>query len=173
MYNTTHHKILLLLITHTHTHTHTHTQINFFFLFAVLRKLNNVYSVLTVARLGHSSCGNLPLGATVKRESGKTQHAEDGFPVCSITQSCPALCNPRTVANQAHLSMGFSRQEYWTGLPCPPPGVLPNPRIESASPALAGGLFATEPPGKPEGVPWIRIVILRYKSCSLSWRSLL
>ena len=60
---------------------------------------------------------------------------------------------PWTVANQAHLSMGFSRQEYWTGLPCPPPGVLPNPRIEPTSPALAGGFFTTEPPGKPEWVP--------------------
>ena len=60
---------------------------------------------------------------------------------------------PWTVANQAHLSMGFSRQEYWTELPCPPPGVLPNPRIEPTSPALAGGFFTTEPPGKPEWVP--------------------
>ena len=47
--------------------------------------------------------------------------------------------------------MGFSRQEYWSGLPFSPPGDLPNPRIEpksSASPALAGGFFTTEPPGK-------------------------
>ena len=43
--------------------------------------------------------------------------------------------------------MGFSRQEYWSGLPFPPPGDLPEP----ASPALAGGFFTTEPPGKPEG----------------------
>ena len=77
---------------YTHTHTHTHTE--FHFSFAVLRKLNNVYSVLTMARLGHSSCRYLALGATVKRESGKTQHAVDGFPMCSVTQSCPTLCNP-------------------------------------------------------------------------------
>ena len=78
MYNTTHHKIILLLITHTHTHTHTHRF--FFFFFAVLRRLNNVYSVLTVARLGHSSCGNLPLGATVKRESGKNTTCRGWIP---------------------------------------------------------------------------------------------
>ena len=51
-----------------------------------------------------------------------------------------------TVARQAPLSMGFSRQEYWSALPCPPPGDLPNPGIEPRSlmcPALAGGFFTT------------------------------
>ena len=52
-----------------------------------------------------------------------------------LTQSCPALCDPMMIACQAPLSMGFSRQEYWTGLPCPPPGNLPNPEIKPASPA--------------------------------------
>ena len=45
--------------------------------------------------------------------------------------------------------MGFSRQEYWSGLPFPPPGDLPNPGIKPVSPALAGRFFTTEPPGKP------------------------
>ena len=57
------------------------------------------------------------------------------------------LCaTPWTVACQAPLSMGFSRQEYWSKLPCPLPGDLPNPRIEPASlssPALAGGFFTS------------------------------
>ena len=51
-----------------------------------------------------------------------------------------------TVAHQAPLSMGFSRQEYWSGLPCPPPGDLPNPGIEPISlmsPAMAGRFFTT------------------------------
>ena len=51
-----------------------------------------------------------------------------------------------TVAHQAPLSMGFSRQEYWSGLPCPPPGNFPNPGIEPtspASPAWAGSFFTT------------------------------
>ena len=45
--------------------------------------------------------------------------------------------------------MGFSRQESWSGLPCPPPGDVPDPGTESTSPASAGGFFSTEPPGKP------------------------
>ena len=66
--------------------------------------------------------------------------------------SCVPLCNLWTVAHQAPLSMRFSRHEYWSGLPFPPPGDLPNPGIEPmcpVSPALAGGFFTTEPPGKP------------------------
>ena len=43
--------------------------------------------------------------------------------------------------------MGFSRQEYWSGLPFPSPGDLPDPGIEPASPALIGGFFTAEPPG--------------------------
>ena len=54
-----------------------------------------------------------------------------------------------TVALQAPLSMGFSRQEYWSGLLCPPPGGLPHPGIEPASPALVGRFFTTEPSEKP------------------------
>ena len=56
---------------------------------------------------------------------------------------------PWTVALQAPLSMGFSRQEYLSGLPLSPARNLPDPRIEPMSPALAGGLFTIEPPGKP------------------------
>ena len=52
-------------------------------------------------------------------------------------------------ACQAPLSMGFSRQEYWSGLPFPPPGDLPDPGIKPMYPTLAGGFFTTEPPGKP------------------------
>ena len=52
------------------------------------------------------------------------------------TQSSLALGNPRTAAHQAPLSMGFSRQEYWSGLSFPPPRDLPDPGIKPASPAL-------------------------------------
>ena len=58
-----------------------------------------------------------------------------------------------TVAHQAPLSMGFSRQEYWSGLPFPSPGDLPNPRIESGSPALQADSLLSEPPGKPPKLP--------------------
>ena len=53
-------------------------------------------------------------------------------------------------SRQAPLSVGFPRKEYWSGLPFPSPGDLPDPRIKPMSPALAGGFFTTEPPGKPE-----------------------
>ena len=58
------------------------------------------------------------------------------------------FATPWTIAHQAHLSMEFSRQEYWSGLPFPPPGDLPDPGVEPTSPALAGGFFTAEPPGK-------------------------
>ena len=61
--------------------------------------------------------------------------------------------NPWTVAYQAPLSMGFSRQGYWYGLPFPSQGDLPDPGIELASllsPALGGGFFTTSATGKPE-----------------------
>ena len=65
--------------------------------------------------------------------------------MCSVTQLCSTL---QTIAHQTSLSMRFSRQEYWNGLPFPPPGDLSNPGVKHASPALAGGFFTTEPPGK-------------------------
>ena len=54
-----------------------------------------------------------------------------------------------TVAHQAPLSMEFSRQEYWSVLPFPSPGDLPDPEIKPVSPSLACGFFTAEPPGNP------------------------
>ena len=70
---------------------------------------------------------------------------------CTLSRVCP-FAAPWTAAPQAPPSMGFSRQEYWSGLPCPSPGDLPDPGIElmsPMSPALAGGFFTAELPGKP------------------------
>ena len=67
--------------------------------------------------------------------------------LCLVAQLCSTLAIPWTVAHQAPPSMGFPRQEYWSGLPCPLPGDLPNPRIKAmslASPPLLGGLFTTQ-----------------------------
>ena len=65
--------------------------------------------------------------------------------------SCIQLfVTPWTVAHQASLSMGFSRQEYWSGLPFPPPGDIPNPGIKPRSPALQADALPSEPPGKPK-----------------------
>ena len=71
---------------------------------------------------------------------------------CANAQSISHVClfaAPWTAACQVPLSTGFSRQVYWSGLPCPPAGDLPNPGIKPVSAALKGRLFATEPPGKP------------------------
>ena len=88
--------------------------------------------------------------------------SEECVCVCSVAQLYPTLCesmdyNP---VLQAPLSMGSSRQEYWSDLPFPPPGDLPNPGIKPASPRLptvGGGFFTAEPPGKPSlknGLPY-------------------
>ena len=72
-----------------------------------------------------------------------------------VAKLCLTLVTPWTVAHQAPLSMGLPRQEYWSGLPFPPPGDLPNPGIKPrsraapASPALQVDSLPTEPPGKP------------------------
>ena len=64
--------------------------------------------------------------------------------------SCIQLfATPWNVAHQAPLCMELPRQEYWSGLPCPPPGDLLHPEIKPGSPALAGKFFMAEPPGKP------------------------
>ena len=71
---------------------------------------------------------------------------------CMLSGVCLTLCDPRTVARQAPLSMGFSRQKCWSGLLLPTPGDLLNPVLKLESPvaaALTGGFFITEPPGKP------------------------
>ena len=78
--------------------------------------------------------------------------------VCA--QSCPTLCDPQIVVCKAPLSMGFSQQEYWSGLPFLPPGNFPNPANESVSLlslALAGRFFITEPP------KWRKIVLFHRK----------
>ena len=67
--------------------------------------------------------------------------------MCLVVQSY-LFAVPHTVACHALLSMEFSRQEYWSGLPFPPPGDLPDPGIKPVSAALAGRFLSVEPPGK-------------------------
>ena len=74
--------------------------------------------------------------------------------VVLVAKLCPTLATPWTVAHQAPLSMGFSRQEYWNGLPFPSPGDLPNPGIEPGSPALQADDLLTEVWGKPDIDIW-------------------
>ena len=82
---------------------------------------------------------------------------------CLVAKSC---LTPWTMAHQAPVSMAFSRQEYWSGLPFPSPGALPDPGAEPASSALAGRFFTVQPPGKPNC-----LVTVYYNSISLSWSS--
>ena len=67
-----------------------------------------------------------------------------------VTKSCLTLVTPWTAAHQASLSMGFPRQDYGRSLPFSSPGDLPNSGMEAMCPALVGGFFTTEPPGKPK-----------------------
>ena len=67
---------------------------------------------------------------------------------CLVAKSCPALCDLMDCSLQGSSLHWNSRWEYWSGLPFPPPGDLPDPGIESTSPTLAGGFFTAEPPRK-------------------------
>ena len=71
------------------------------------------------------------------------------FLMIFIVWSCLTLCDPMDYSLPGCSVHGISRQEYWSGLPFPPPGDLSNPRIEPTSPALVSRLFTTEPSGKP------------------------
>ena len=84
-------------------------------------------------------------------EAGYLHHLESpiNYYCCSATKSCLTLCNPWTIACKAALSMGLSRQEYWSGFPCPPPGDLSNPGMEPVSLvsfALQADSLSTAPP---------------------------
>ena len=85
-------------------------------------------------------------------------HAKHLTCACTCAQLLklhPTLCDPLDCSPQAPQSTGLSRQEYWSGWLCPPPGDLPNSRIQPKSPmapALVGRFFTTEPPGKPLGI---------------------
>jgi len=72
-----------------------------------------------------------------------------------------------TVAHRAPLSMGFSGQESWSGFSFPSPGDLPNPGIESESPALAARVFASEPSGKPNTTVHFKVLDCKIKNVFL------
>ena len=92
------------------------------------------------------------------------------FLVCKseseAVQSCRTLCNPMDyIACHTPLSMGFSRQEYWSGLPLPSPEDLPDPGIEPGSPALWANALSSELPGKSHSFPpyiFISLLALSY-----------
>ena len=70
--------------------------------------------------------------------------------MCAQSLSCVQLF--ATLWTVAHQAVGFFWQDYWSALPFPPPGDLPDPGIEPVSPSLADEFFTTEPPGKPPSI---------------------
>ena len=92
-------------------------------------------------------------------------------PFCVCAQSLSPVqlfVTPWTIACQAPLSIGFSQQEYWSGLPFPSPGDLLYSGIKPTPPAFAGKFFITEPPGKPNSIllmlrrrPWEIIIFFK------------
>ena len=93
--------------------------------------------VIILTEVHHPSWAIIPSGIALPL----TRHC------CLVSQSSTTLLR-QTVAHQAPLSMGFSMQQYWNGLPFPPLGNLPDPGIKPVSPAMACKFFTTEPPGK-------------------------
>ena len=83
----------------------------------------------------------------------------DLHPCCWVAKSRPTMCVPVSAARQPPWSMGFPGQEYWSQWPFPSPEDLPNPELESMCPALAGGFFTSEPPGKPNLQPTLVVPI--------------
>ena len=91
--------------------------------------------------------------------------------VLSHFSCAPFFATTWTAVRQAPLFVGFSRQEYWSGLPCPPPGDLPKPGVEPVcltSPALAGRFFTTEPHGKPNLLIYMPYLLAPPSSSQLS-----
>ena len=86
--------------------------------------------------------------STSKCLFGNCTHSDKSLLTCHFSH-VRLFATPWTVAHQAPLSMGFSRQEYWSGLPFPSPEDLPNPGIEPGLPALHADSLPAEPQGKP------------------------
>ena len=94
-------------------------------------------------------CLNKPLVPWPRKQHNRSKIGREWALLFGRWVLSDSFVTPVTVAHQAPLSTGFPRQEYWSGLPFPPPGDLPNPGIEPASPALTGRFFTTEAPGNP------------------------
>ena len=83
----------------------------------------------------------------LSRDYQKTIESES-----EVAQSCPTLCDPMDYSPRGSSIHGFSRQKYWSGLPFPFPGDLPDPRIEPMSPTLQADTLPSEPPGNQKTI---------------------
>ena len=93
-------------------------------------------------------CMKVPLAVSSVCNDGHKEKAESVNPSCCCSAVSDSFVTLWTVAHQSPLSMGFPRQEYWSGFPFPSPRDLSDPGNEHTSPALAGEFFTAEPPGK-------------------------
>ena len=88
---------------------------------------------------------------------------------CLVTQLCPTLCNLRDYSLPAPRSMGFSRQEHWSGFPFPSSGDLQDQVIKARSPALQADSLLPEPPGKPQYALMVSIIIINIILLLAKW----
>ena len=95
------------------------------------------------------------------REPGRSLCFDNFYQLKSLSR-VQLFATPWTVAYQAPLSMGFSRQECWSGLPFPSPGDLSNPGIEPTSPSLQADALASEAPGKPPYQPYLHTTLVNH-----------
>ena len=122
--------------------------------------------------LKHSSLKKIPLTEEplgsycpwgCKSRTGLSTHSNRTLTVlCLVTQFCPTLCDPKDCSPPG----GFSRQKYEGGLPCPPPGDIPNPGIKLRSPALQVDSLLSEPPGKSKNTGMCSLFLLQGTSQS-------
>ena len=117
-------------------------------------------SVVSDSLRPHESQHARPLEKTLDLPTPQIFHSY-ACVLCLASQSCPTLCDPMDCSPPGSSVHGwrFSRQEYWSGLPCPPPGDLPNPGIEPRSPELQADSLPSEPPGKPMSTPYFRKIL--------------
>ena len=111
-----------------------------------------------------------PVASLAQRAAGVTLGLgwEPRVRACSVTS---ASVTPASVAHQAPLSMEFSRQKYWSGLPFPSPGGLPDPETEPTPPALAGRVFTTAPLGEARGVAGGKLALVPQRAGRFSLRT--
>ena len=106
-----------------------------------------ITNYLTLSKLfvfSDTQLSNQKNGYSIKIRLGLSITLPGNSKVREVAQSCPTLCNPMDCSYQAPLSMGFSRQEYWSGVPSPSPGDLPDPGVKAGSPALQADTLPSE-----------------------------
>ena len=146
------------LTTHTHWRQHSEKTVN-----NDLKSLTHPLAQLQISRLS-SLVSEPPHILPIDCHNHRYYDLEPKEPNLYLLEVSHAwlFITPWTIARQAPLSMGVFRQEYWSGLPCPPPGDLPDPGIEPGSPALQEDSLASESPGKSTNWRLKHIYLCRY-----------